>query len=107
MLEPAEAAVTALPAEQRPLIPLEVLFGNPERLNPQLSPDGARLAYAAPNAFGVLQVWVRTLGAEDDRVVTDDRRRGIRIFAWAHDGTHVLFLQDRDGDESWHVYAVD
>jgi hypothetical protein len=35
-------------------IPLEVLFGNPERVQPQLSPDGARLAYIAP-VDGVLK----------------------------------------------------
>ena len=31
-----------------PLIPREVLFGNPERMGPRLSPDGERLAYLAP-----------------------------------------------------------
>ena len=95
----------ATPAH-RELIPLEVLFGNPERLNPQLSPDGTAMAYAAPDARGVLQVWVRPLDQEEARPVTADQRRGIRTFAWAHDGAHLLYLQDRDGDESWHVYAV-
>ena len=29
------------------LIPREVLFGNPERTNPQISPDGTQLGYLA------------------------------------------------------------
>ena len=43
------------------LIPREVLFGNPERADPQISPDGKQLGYLAP-VNGVLNVWIRTLG---------------------------------------------
>jgi len=38
-----------------PLIPREVLFGNPERADPQISPDGTQLGYLAP-VDGVLNV---------------------------------------------------
>jgi hypothetical protein len=31
-----------------PLIPRDVLFGNPERADPQISPDGTQLGYFAP-----------------------------------------------------------
>ena len=31
-----------------PLIPRDVLFGNPTRDNPRIAPDGTRLAYLAP-----------------------------------------------------------
>src|SRR5215469_17869064 len=88
------------------LIPREVLFGNPTRVSPAISPDGARLAYLAP-VDGVLNVWVGTPGGDDFRPVTEDRERGIRFFAWAHDGRHLLYIQDRGGDENWHLYATD
>jgi hypothetical protein len=39
------------------LIPLAVLFGNPERVSPRLAPDGTQLAWIAPN-HGVLNVWL-------------------------------------------------
>jgi len=91
--------------ELPPLIPREVLFGNPERANPQISPDGTKLAYLAPYE-GVLNVWVRTVGKEDDRVVTSDKKRGIRFFFWQEDSEHILYLQDRDGDENWHLYQT-
>jgi len=49
-------------AELPPLIERSLLFGNPERAVPLLSPDGKRIAYAAPDDKDVLQVWVRTVG---------------------------------------------
>ena len=88
--------------QQPELIPRNVLFGNPTRLSPAISPDGGRLAYIAP-VDGVLNVWVGTLGCDDFRPVTDDRDRGIRFFGWAHDNRHLLYIQDRGGDEDWHV----
>ena len=94
------------------LIPREVLFGNPERVSPAISPDGARLAWIAPHE-GVLNVWVATAGAGSGvdwsaaRVVTDDRDRGIRMFEWAHDARHLLYLQDTGGDENWRLHDVD
>jgi dipeptidyl aminopeptidase/acylaminoacyl peptidase len=91
-----------------PLIPREVLFGNPERIGPRLSPDGERLAFLAPKD-GVLNVWVGPVGAplEDFGPVTDDRKRGIRVCFWAEDNQHIVYLQDEGGDENWRVHAVD
>ena len=48
-----------------PIIPRDDLFGNPEKASPQISPQGPRLAYLAPDE-GVLNVWVRTAGGYDD-----------------------------------------
>jgi dipeptidyl aminopeptidase/acylaminoacyl peptidase len=106
------------------LIPRTVLFGNPERTSPRLSPDGRQLAWIAPKD-GVLNVWVAPV-LEDDgtkesgggadeggvdwaaaRAVTDDRDRGVRTFDWAHDGRHILFAQDTGGDENWRLFDVD
>ena len=93
------------------LIPREVLFGNPERVSPNLSPDGSQLAWIAPRD-GVLNVWVAPAGAggvdwDGAKVVTDDTDRGVRVFAWARDGRHLLYLQDTGGDENWRLYDVD
>jgi dipeptidyl aminopeptidase/acylaminoacyl peptidase len=94
------------------LIPREVLFGNPERISPRLSPDGTRLAWIAPKD-GVLNVWLAPVspqtGVDWDgaEVVTDDTDRGIRQFAWAHDNKHLIYLQDTGGDENWRLHDVD
>ena len=89
------------------LIPREVLVGNPTKASPRISPDGTRLSYLAPSEEGVLNVWVRTIGKEDDRMVTADDHRGIRIHFWSQAGDRVFYMQDVGGDENWHVYAVD
>jgi dipeptidyl aminopeptidase/acylaminoacyl peptidase len=89
-----------------PIVPREVLFGNPERTSPRISPDGSRLAWLAPDE-GVLNVWVGTVGGTESRAVTRDRDRGIRSFSWAHDRRHLLYLQDKGGDENWRIYDVD
>jgi dipeptidyl aminopeptidase/acylaminoacyl peptidase len=93
------------------LIPLEVLFGNPQRIQPAISPDGTQLGWIAPQD-GVLNVWVAPVtGTGIDwaaaRVVTEDTDRGIRVFTWAHDGRHLLYLQDTGGSENWRLYDVD
>ena len=97
---------TSLPA----LIPREILFGNPEKAQPRLSPDGKRLAYLAP-VDGVLNVHtgpvISPTGGEDYRPVTQDRKRGIRIYFWAEDNEHIIYLQDAGGDEDWRIYATD
>ncbi len=109
MLCAALAAMLAQPSGVRadlpPLIPLETFFGNPDKASPKISPDGKRLAYIAPDN-GVLNVWIRTIGKHDDQVVTKDRDRGIRYYFWAQNNKQVVYIQDKGGDENWHVYTV-
>ncbi len=106
---PASTSAAA-PAAARPdttLIPRAVLFGNPDREAPELSPDGEQLLYLAPVA-GVLNVWVGATDRIDEaKPVTQDQLRGIRVAWWSPGGERVLYLQDRDGDENWRLYAVD
>ena len=93
------------------LIPRSVLFGNPERTSPRMSHDGSQLGWIAPRD-GVLNVWVAPIGESDGvdwaaaRAVTDDTDRGIRMFGWAWDGRHLLYVQDVGGDENWRLYDV-
>jgi len=98
---------SARAAEPPPLVPRQVLFGNPERASVQLSPDGKHLAYLAP-VNGVLNVCVAPADKLDAaRAVTNDTHRGIRIYFWSYTSQHVLYAQDQGGDENWHVYSVD
>ena len=87
------------------LIPRDILFGNPVKTSPQVSPDGRRMAYLAP-VNNVLNVWVGTIGQDDDRPVTNDVERGIRFYTWAADNKHILYLQDVGGNENWRLYAT-
>lgn len=89
-----------------PLIPRQALFGNPDRVAVRISPDGTRLSFIAP-VDGVLNVWVGPVERPGEAVpVTRDKRRGIRVHFWAYTSEDVLYLQDRDGDENWHLHRV-
>ncbi|PZR04627.1 MAG: S9 family peptidase [Archangium gephyra] len=83
------------------LIPRNLLFGNPEKTRPTVSPDGKSLAWLAPDEKNVLQVWV------NDAIVTADKKRGIRNFSWSEDSKSILYGQDADGDENFHVFQVE
>ena len=88
------------------LIPRQVLFGNPRRSAARLSPDGRHLSFLAP-VDGVLNIWVAPRESPDAaKPITEDKERGIRMYEWAYDGKHILYVQDAKGDENWHVYAT-
>jgi dipeptidyl aminopeptidase/acylaminoacyl peptidase len=103
----ATAAPLALRAELPPLISRDILFGNPERTSPKISPDGTKLAWIAPDKKNVLQVWVKTIGKDDDKIVTADKKRGIRQYFWTEGSTVIVYGQDQDGDENFHLWGVE
>src|SRR5262245_15036976 len=99
------ATVMPVRAELPPLIPRDVLFGNPDKAGVQISPDGKHLAYLASDDKNVLQVWVRPIDKAEAKKITSDEKRGIRQYYWPHDGKHILYLQDVGGDENFHLFA--
>ncbi|MFI5720688.1 S9 family peptidase [Nocardia sp. NPDC051750] len=101
--------MTGQPTHQRPeLIDIERFFADPQFANPSISPDGTRIAYLAPHR-GRRNVWVRGVDqTHDDAVpVTHDTRRGITTYYWTDDPRWLLYLQDTDGNEDWHLFRVD
>lgn len=107
LIAPAAFAQAPASLDETPLIPRSTLFGDPDRSLVRLSPDGERIAFLAP-VDGVMNVWV---GPADDvdaaEPVTRDDDRGIRSYSWSFTSEHVLYVQDRDGDENWRAYSVD
>ncbi|MFI2229845.1 S9 family peptidase [Nocardia testacea] len=93
---------------QPALIDVETFFADPQFANASISPDGARVAYLAPHR-GRLNVWVRDIDrTHDDAVpVTGDARRGITTYYWTDNPRWLLYLQDTDGNEDWHLYRAD
>ena len=89
------------------LIARDALFGNPERANVQISPDGKYQSWVAA-VDGVLNVWVAPAdNPSQARAVTQDKARGIRSYFWSYQPDTLLYLRDSGGDEDFHLYAVD
>jgi dipeptidyl aminopeptidase/acylaminoacyl peptidase len=94
-------------AAETPIIPRKVFFGNPDKAGPQIGPDGKTLSFIAP-VDGVMNVHVCPVGEINAaKPVTKDKKRGIRQYFWAPTSNHILYMQDDDGDENYHVYRVD
>ena len=102
------AAPAAAPASINDveLIPRDALFGNPERTNVQISPDGKYLSWVAA-VDGVMNVWIAPAGdTAKARAVTADKARGIRQYFWSHHPDTLLYMRDTGGDENFHLYSV-
>lgn len=93
-------------ADQPPLIPRAIILEESERGNPVLSPDGTLIAYSAPYR-GTPNLWVKTVGKSDDRVVTDQADDAIYSCFWQADGAHLLYFRDTAGDENTHLFQTD
>jgi dipeptidyl aminopeptidase/acylaminoacyl peptidase len=100
---PVAVAQTSAP----PLLDRALFFGNPEISDAQLSPDGQFIAFMKPyKETG--NVWVKRLAEPYTaaRLMTTDTKRPIASYYWSWDSKYILFRQDKDGDENYHVYAV-
>ena len=102
--------------EKPALIPIELLFSHPEAATPMISPDGSMVAYLAP-FNGASNIWVKTIGKNDAKVITEDFNSDIQPYyhdfyqikstmMWMPDNKYIIFRQDQDGNENWHIYRV-
>jgi len=100
------SAAVPLRSESPGVIPREVFFSlKSESLSYQVSPDGRHLTYLAPTAEGRLGLWRRTPG-KDDAVLVTDRAGGLYNYTWGADSKHIFYFADKDGDEGFHLFAV-
>lgn len=107
--EKAKAAKASKPATGvPPVLDRELFFGNPEIAAAQLSPDGKWIAFLKPWKE-TRNVWVKKTSDpyEKARLVTAEPKRPVPGFFWSRDSKYILFVQDKDGDENYNVYAVD
>lgn len=98
-----ETEVAMTPA---PLLDRELFFGDPEISGAQLSHDGKWMSFMKPYE-GARNIWVK--GADEPfekaRPVTADDRP-VPGYFWSRDSKYLLYVQDKGGDENFHVWAV-
>jgi dipeptidyl aminopeptidase/acylaminoacyl peptidase len=88
-----------------PLIPLRDFFRNPERTAYQISPSGESIAFLGPYE-NRLNLWVQSRKEGEARRITAVTERDITSYFWKTD-EHILFSQDRGGDENFHIFSAD
>ncbi len=93
--------------ELPPPLDRALFFDDPEIAAAQVSPDGAHISFMRPYD-GVRTLWIKGAGDsfEDARPLTADDRPVPGDF-WSQDSRYLLYVQDMDGDENYHVWAVD
>ncbi|WP_220336948.1 MULTISPECIES: alpha/beta fold hydrolase [unclassified Wenzhouxiangella] len=93
--------------ELPPLLDRQLFFGDPEISGAQVSPDGEFVTFMRPFE-GVRNIWIKGIDEsfDDARPLTDDDRP-VPGYFWSRDGEYVLYVQDKGGDENFHVWAVD
>lgn len=87
------------------LIPIPFLFGNPDKIQPLISPNGKIIAYLAP-LEDVLNIWIRNVDEIKSFPITNDKKRGIQFYFWGYNNKFIYFAQDKNGDENWLLYSV-
>ena len=98
-----EMAETTVPD----LVDRELYFGNPDKIQVRISPDGKYFSYRAP-VNGVMNIWVAPIDNPDDaQPITQDTLRGIQSYQWSYKSGNILYAQDKGGDENWYVHLVD
>lgn len=105
-LTAALTSATDAKAGLPPLLDRELFFGDPEVSGAQLSPDGKWMTFLKPYE-GARNIWIK--GTEEPfdaaRPLTADARP-VPGYFWSRDSAHVLYVQDKNGDENFHVWAV-
>lgn len=88
------------------LIDRELFFGDPKIAGAQISPNGDYVSFLKPYK-GVRNIYVKKRGEdfEDARPITADNRP-VSGYFWSQDSRYVLYVQDKGGNENYHVYAV-
>lgn len=101
------ATMLRLNAQKVPLIDREIFFDNPEITGAQISPDAKWMTFLKANK-GTLNIWLKGVNEpfEKARPITDDSLRPVRNYFWSQDAKFVLYVQDKGGNENFHIYAL-
>jgi len=110
IVAPANVAPPAVEyqGELPPLLDRQAFSGDPQYRGAQLSPNGKHVSFTQKYK-GVMNVWVKGVGEPFDAAepVTADTTRPVQGYFWTQDSERILYVQDKGGNENYHVYAVD
>jgi len=85
---------------------VEDYFTTPEAFSFQLSPDGKYIAYMKRRKSGERDLYLKETATQKETLLKKQEEDLIRGFSWANND-RILYLQDKGGNENYHVYGVD
>ena len=85
---------------------VEDYFRTPQTFAFQLSPNGDHIAYMKRRDSGERDLYLMDTETKKESLLKKQEQDLIRGFSWAND-ERILYLQDKGGDENYHVYGVD
>lgn len=90
------------------LIDREIFFGNPEISGAQISPDGEFISFIRPYK-GVRNIWLKKVAEpfSSAKAISNDLNRPIGSYFWSRNSNKILYVQDKGGDENFHLFAID
>lgn len=89
------------------LIPLREFFVNIDtNFGYRVSPDAKKVAWIAIKNRR-LTIHLRTIGKEDVTTIDIHSPRNIYGLVWVQDSRRMLYWQDQEGNENYHIYLVD
>ena len=80
-------------------------FTTPEAFSFQLSPDGKYIAYMKRRKSGERDLYLKETATQKESLLKEQGEDLIRGFYWANND-RILYLQDKGGNENYHVYGV-
>ncbi len=81
-------------------------FRTPDEFSFQLSPDGKYLSYLKRRETGERDLYLKETATQEENLLIKQEEDLIRGYFWAND-KRILYLQDKGGDENYHLYGVD
>ena len=85
---------------------VEDYFKTPEAYSFQLSPDGKFIAYMKRRQSGERDLYLKETATQKESLLKKQEEDLIRGFYWKSND-RILYLQDKGGDENYHVFGVD
>ncbi len=85
---------------------VEDYFKTPEAYSFQLSPNGKFISYMKRRESGERDLYLKETETQKETLLIKQEEDLIRGYYWAND-TRILYMQDKGGDENYHVYGVD
>ncbi|PVW15060.1 alpha/beta hydrolase family protein [Marixanthomonas spongiae] len=85
---------------------VEDYFTTPEAFSFQLSPNGKYIAYMKRRQSGERDLYLKETETQKETLLKKQGEDLIRGFFWANND-RILYLQDKGGNENYHVYGVD